>query len=185
MLKRKRTARGNGARNHRSGNRHSAAAKPAPMRRRFVISSARRDASKPQKTKAHGSGALASADKSSQKSPQNGHPNAAVPMPSSVDLTETVRTLLHLAQEHGYITYDDVNDLVPDGVSPDALDELYAKLRDHDIKVVEFADELSKPADAEEDQDHRLDPLDDPVRMYMNQMGKVPLLSAPIANRSI
>ena len=35
----------------------------------------------------------------------------------------------------------------------------------------------AKPADAEEAQDHRLDALDDPVRMYMNQMGKVPLLT--------
>ena len=185
MLKRKRTARDNVVRNHRSGNRHSAAAKPAPMRRRFVISSARRDASKPQKTKAHGSGALASADKSPQKSPQNGHPNAVVPMPSSVDLTETVRTLLHLAQEHGYITYDDVNDVLPDNLSPDDLDALLTKLRGLDVEIVmdqaeaERANKQPEPAQAQEepDEDARLEILDDPVRMYMNQMGKVPLLT--------
>ena len=154
------------------------------MRRRFVISSARRDASKPQKTKAHGSGALASADKSPQKSPQNGHPNAVVPMPSSVDLTETVRTLLHLAQEHGYITYDDVNDVLPDNLSPDDLDALLTKLRGLDVEIVmdqaeAERDKKPEPAQAQEEQDEdaRLEILDDPVRMYMNQMGKVPLLT--------
>jgi hypothetical protein len=35
-----------------------------------------------------------------------------------VDLTETIKTLLHLAQEHGYITYDDINDVLPDNLSP-------------------------------------------------------------------
>jgi RNA polymerase primary sigma factor len=103
--------------------------------------------------------------------------HVAVRPREAVDLGETIKALVLLAHEQGHATYDDVNDLVPDGVSPDALDELYAKLRDHDIKVVEFADEHSKPADAEEDQDHRLDALDDPLRMYMNQMGKVPLLT--------
>jgi len=95
--------------------------KPAPLRRRFVISSARRDASKPQKTKPRATGANISVEKSPQKTPQNGHVNAvaSAPVQSSVDLTETVRTLLHLAQEHGYITYDDINDVLPDNLSPE------------------------------------------------------------------
>jgi RNA polymerase primary sigma factor len=95
----------------------------------------------------------------------------------AVDLGETIKTLVHLAREQGHVTYDDVNDILPDGVPPDELDELYRKLRDQDIKVVDFADEHTKPPDAEEDRDHRLDALDDPVRIYMNQMGKVPLLT--------
>src|ERR1039457_4284218 len=105
MLKRKRTARGSGARKHRSGSRRSAGGKPAPMRRRFVISRARKDASKPQKTRPHATGAIISKEKLPPKMPQNGHVNAAAsaPVQSTVDLTETVRTLLHLAQEHGYI----------------------------------------------------------------------------------
>jgi RNA polymerase primary sigma factor len=177
-------ARGNVARKHQSGNRLSVAAKPAPLRRRFVISSAHRDASKPQKTKAHGNGALASAEKSPQKSPQNGHANAAAPIQSSVDLTETVRTLLHLAQEHGYITYDDVNDVLPDNLSPEDLDGLLTKLRSLDVEIVmdqAEAERAKQPEPAqpqeEQDEDARLEILDDPVRMYMNQMGKVPLLT--------
>jgi len=186
MLKRKRTARGSGARKHRSGSRRSAGEKPAPMRRRFVISRARKDASKPQKTRLHATGAIISKVKSPSKSPQNGHVNAAAsaPIQSSVDLTETVRTLLHLAQEHGYITYDDVNDVLPDNLSPEDLDALLTKLRSLDVEIVmdqAEAERAAKPAEpaqpAEEDEDARLEILDDPVRMYMNQMGKVPLLT--------
>jgi len=168
--------------NHRNGNRRSAEAKPASMRRRFVISSARRDASKPHKTKPHGNGAAVSAE----KSPQNGHANApaAAPVQSTVDLTETVRTLLHLAQEHGYITYDDVNDVLPDNLSPEDLDALLTKLRSLDVEIVmdqAEAERAKQPEPAqpqeEQDEDARLEILDDPVRMYMNQMGKVPLLT--------
>ncbi len=96
----------------------------------------------------------------------------------TIDLTETIKTLLHLAHEHGHITYDDINDVLPDGLSPDDLDELYTKLRNLDIEIVDHAEvERAKPAEPEEEEDHRLEVLDDPVRMYMNQMGKVPLLT--------
>ena len=39
-----------------------------------------------------------------------------------MDLTETVKTLLHLAQEHGYITCDDINDVLPDNLSAFVFD---------------------------------------------------------------
>jgi RNA polymerase primary sigma factor len=95
-----------------------------------------------------------------------------------VDLTETIKTLLHLAQEHGHVTYDDINDVLPDGLTPNDLDELYTKLRNLDVEIVDHAEvERAKPAEPEEEEDTRLEVLDDPVRMYMNQMGKVPLLN--------
>ncbi len=123
---------------------------------------------------------------SAEKAPQNGHANAAAgtPIQSTVDLTETVRTLLHLAQEHGYITYDDVNDVLPDNLSPEDLDALLTKLRSLDVEIVmdqAEAERAKQPEPAqpqeEQDEDARLEILDDPVRMYMNQMGKVPLLT--------
>jgi RNA polymerase primary sigma factor len=96
----------------------------------------------------------------------------------AVDLTETIKTLLHLAQEHGHVTYDDINDVLPDGLTPDDLDQLYTKLRNLDIEIVDHAEvERAKPTEPEEEEDTRLEVLDDPVRMYMNQMGKVPLLT--------
>ena len=103
-----------------------------------------------------------------------------------MDLTETVKTLLHLAQEHGYITYDDINDVLPDNLSPEDLDALLSKLRSLNVEIVmdqaeaeraERAKQPDQPQQAEEDEDARLEILDDPVRMYMNQMGKVPLLT--------
>ena len=111
--------------------------------------------------------------------------HAAVPGTTAVtkplqaaDMTETIKTLLHLAQEHGHVTYDDINDVLPDGVSPEDLDQLYTKLRNLDVEIVDHAEvERAKPTEPEEEEDNRLEVLDDPVRMYMNQMGKVPLLT--------
>ena len=97
---------------------------------------------------------------------------------SPVDLTETIKTLLHLAHENGHITYDDINDVLPEGLSPEDLDDLYTKLRGLDVEIVDHAEvDRAKPAEPEEEEDVRLEVLDDPVRMYMNQMGKVPLLT--------
>ena len=106
------------------------------------------------------------------------------PAQSTVDLTETIKTLVHLAQEHGYVTYDDINDILPDNLSPDDLDALLTKLRSLDVEIVmdqaeaERAERTKQPQQPEEvEDDSRLEILDDPVRMYMNQMGKVPLLT--------
>ncbi len=95
------------------------------------------------------------------------------------DVTETLKELLALAREQGYLTYDDINDILPDGLTPDDLDELYVKLRNLDIEIVDRSEvaRLKQQPEQEEEEDIRLDFLDDPVRMYMNQMGKVPLLT--------
>jgi len=97
------------------------------------------------------------------------------------DLNETLKELLALARENGYLTYDDINDILPDTLTPEDLDEIYTKLRNLDVEIVDRS-EVSRikqqPEQPEEaDDDARLDFLDDPVRMYMNQMGKVPLLT--------
>jgi RNA polymerase primary sigma factor len=109
--------------------------------------------------------------------PSPGTPAATRPV-QAADMTETIKTLLHLAQEHGHVTYDDINDVLPDGMTPEDLDELYTKLRNLDVEIVDHAEvERAKPTEPEEEEDSRLEVLDDPVRMYMNQMGKVPLLT--------
>jgi len=53
-----------------------------------------------------------------------------------VDLTETIKTQLHLSQEHGYITYDEINDILPDNLSPEDLDAVLSKLRGLDVEIV-------------------------------------------------
>ncbi len=99
---------------------------------------------------------------------------------SGVDLTEKIKELVRLAQEQGYLTYSDINDIIPDSViSPDDLDEVYSKLRSLEIEIVDQAevDRVKQPEPEEEDDKSRLDILDDPVRMYLKQMGQVPLLT--------
>lgn len=100
---------------------------------------------------------------------------------SGVDLTEKIKELLRLAQEQGYLTYDDINDALPDNVvTPDDLDEVYSKLANLEIEIVDQAevDRVKAPEAEEEEEDkNQLDVLDDPVRMYLRQMGKVPLLT--------
>jgi RNA polymerase primary sigma factor len=100
---------------------------------------------------------------------------------SGVDITEKIKELVRLAQEQGYLTYGDINDALPDNVvTPEDLDEIYVKLRNLEIDIVDQAevDRVKQPEQEEEPEDKaRLDILDDPVRMYLKQMGQVPLLS--------
>jgi len=169
------------AKSHRR-NRERIVPKAPPVRRRFIISSKAAAISQTRAETRNGNG---NGNGHAKISSQSKMPHPSVPQPpalnsqSPVDLTETIKTLLHLQQENGYVTYDDINDILPDGLSPDDLDELYTKLRSLDVEIVDQAEvERNKPAAAEEpDEDARLEILDDPVRMYMNQMGKVPLLT--------
>ena len=99
---------------------------------------------------------------------------------SGINLTEYVKELLSLAQEQGYLTYGDINEVLPEGVTtPEDLEEVYSRLRNLDVEIVDQAevDRIKKNDQEEEDDASRLDILDDPVRMYMKQMGKVPLLT--------
>jgi RNA polymerase primary sigma factor len=100
---------------------------------------------------------------------------------AGVDLTEKVKELVLLAKEQGHLTYDDINDALPDTVvTPDDLDQVYTKLANLEIDIVDAAevDRVKQPeAEEQEDEKGRLDILDDPVRMYLRQMGKVPLLT--------
>ncbi len=152
-----------------------------PARRRFIISSSSTKA-KAAPTSSAPRPAQAKTASPAKAAKPAGQPEANVTftLASAVDLTEVIKTLLHLSQENGYVTYDDINDVLPDNLSPEDLDELYTKLRTLEIEIVDQAEvERAKPAAAqpEEEDDSRLEILDDPVRMYMNQMGKVPLLT--------
>src|ERR1035438_375619 len=100
--------------------------------------------------------------------------------PSSLEIAQKIKELLRLAQEQGYLTYGDINDALPEGlVGPEELDEVYAKLRNLEVEIVDQAevDRIKQPEPEEEDEKVRLDILDDPVRMYLRQMGQVPLLT--------
>src|SRR5262245_21968018 len=117
---------------------------------------------------------------------QNGQPpaqNGAKPE-GAFDISEKVKELVRLSKEQGYLTYNDINDALPDNiVNPDDLDEIYTQLHNLDVEIVDQAEvDVVKQPEQEEDENKedakmRLDILDDPVRMYLKQMGQVPLLT--------
>src|SRR4030095_5818413 len=104
---------------------------------------------------------------------ENGHSMHPNGEPSSngkaAHMTEKVKELLRLAQEQGYLTYNDINDALPDSmINPEDLDELYIKLRSLEVEIVDQAEvDRVKQPEVEEDEKTRLDILDDPVRMYL------------------
>ncbi len=97
---------------------------------------------------------------------------------NGLDLTAKVKDLVRLAKEQGYLTYDDIGEALPDSITTSAdLDQVLTKLRNLEIDIIDPAEvDQVQPADGEEEEPPQLD-MDDPVRMYLRQMGKVPLLT--------
>jgi RNA polymerase primary sigma factor len=97
-----------------------------------------------------------------------------------VEFADKIKELLRLAQEQGYLTFNDINEVMPDGAaSPDQIEQVLLQLRGLEVDIVDPAevDRIKKSESDEEDEKSRLDILDDPVRMYLKQMGQVPLLT--------
>jgi RNA polymerase primary sigma factor len=98
-----------------------------------------------------------------------------------------IKELIKLAKEQGYLTYGDLNEVLPDNIlSPEELDQIMITLRGMDIEIIDASEvdrfKRENAAQQEEEKeppkvDSRLDILDDPVRMYLKQMGQVPLLT--------
>jgi RNA polymerase primary sigma factor len=105
-------------------------------------------------------------------------PSRATPS-QAMGLTGTMKALVQLAHEQGQLTRDDILDALPEGFSPDEyLDQIYLRLHTLDIEIVKPGEaEKALATEPEDEQDRRLDALADPVRMYLSEMGKVPLLS--------
>jgi RNA polymerase primary sigma factor len=99
---------------------------------------------------------------------------------SGTDLTEKLRELIQLAQQQGFLTCEDIQEVMADlPVTPEDLHEIQTRLSSLDIEIVDESEESGEPPKAQEGEEDlsRLDGMDDPVRMYMKQMGKVPLLT--------
>ena len=117
-----------------------------------------------------------------------------------LDLNEaSVKKLLTRAKKRGYITYDELNEALPqDQMSSEQIEDVMAALSEMGINVIENdepADDGAEPAAAAADEDEEeaeadpavaaapvakaapLDRTDDPVRMYLREMGAVELLS--------
>jgi RNA polymerase primary sigma factor len=94
----------------------------------------------------------------------------------AVDLREATKVLVELAREQGGLSYDDINDVLPEGASPDEIDALYSRLHELGVQIA-ARPEVERTEVDEPEPERRLDALDDPVRMYLSQMGKIPLLT--------
>ncbi len=93
--------------------------------------------------------------------------------------------LLEIARAQGYLTYSDILEALPQPENHVAdVDQLYAALQAEGIRVVENAAEITDAPPSIEDEllaelpDLTDIALDDPVRMYLQEIGQVPLLSA-------
>ena len=104
----------------------------------------------------------------------------------SPQIQEKLRHLIKLAKEQDYLTYDDINEaLENDGQNAIALTEaIIMRLNNMEFDIID-ASQVDKVGEIrkqkEEGAPHKpqakLDILDDPVRMYLKQMGQVPLLT--------
>jgi len=107
------------------------------------------------------------------------------------DKYDDIKKLIDTGKEKGYLTYNEVNDLIPHDVhSPDDLDELLTTIGTQGIDVLEGSGKLpssslDKKFDEDEESDEveldltpgALEKTNDPVRMYLREMGTVPLLT--------
>ena len=103
---------------------------------------------------------------------------AGEPAPAN-EVADKIKELVRIAQEQGHLTFGDIHEIFPeDSVTPELLDEVYSQLQALEIEIVDPAeiDHVKVPED-EEEEVNRFDVLDDPVRMYLKQMGLVPLLN--------
>ena len=116
-------------------------------------------------------------------------------------ITAAVKKMLARGKERGYVTYDELNGvLTPDRVSSEQIEDVMALLNDMGINVVDSDESEEAPApaakkkpegeeeeeEAEDEEDERsagnlsdedVGRTDDPVRMYLREMGSVELLS--------
>jgi RNA polymerase primary sigma factor len=122
-------------------------------------------------------------------------------MTQEVDVAESlgaeVKLLIEKGKEQGFVTYDELNKVLPDDlISPEKLDAVLQKMDDLGIELVEPTEggegaKAEAVPDTGDDDDVREMPreiepksatgsiatIDDPVRLYLTQMGEIPLLT--------
>jgi RNA polymerase primary sigma factor len=98
-------------------------------------------------------------------------------------INEKIRQLIRLSKEQGYLTFDDINEALPESVeNQEEIDNVLSILQNLEIEIlepdqVEDYKQRQEEAEEEESRSSQNDILDDPVRMYLKQMGQVPLLT--------
>ncbi len=106
-------------------------------------------------------------------------------------ISKELSELIALGKEKGHLTFEEVNNILPvDIVSSEEIDEVLSILGDENIKLVDTKEDLAKePAEEEVVEEKKeesapvvadiskLIQIDDPVKMYLRQMGQISLLT--------
>ncbi|MFA5146106.1 MAG: RNA polymerase sigma factor RpoD [Candidatus Omnitrophota bacterium] len=97
--------------------------------------------------------------------------------------------LIALGKEKGHLTFEEVNNILPvDIVSSEEIDEILGILGDENIKLVDNEEDVAKEKlleeeeveekkEAAKEETSKVVQVDDPVKMYLRQMGQIPLLT--------
>jgi len=102
-----------------------------------------------------------------------------------------VNQLISLGKEKGFLTYEEVNDVLPANlVAPEQIDDLMHIFGENEIDIVDTAAKNDKPVELETEKEEEPAPeepapaakpdnvtIDDPVRMYLREMGTISLLT--------
>jgi RNA polymerase primary sigma factor len=101
----------------------------------------------------------------------------------AADVNDRIRVLIRKSKEQGFLTYKDINDQLPETVdSPNEIENVITILENLDIDIIDSEEVEGYKQRLEESTEQEVrnaqsDILDDPVRMYLKQMGQVPLLT--------
>ena len=109
----------------------------------------------------------------------------AAEAPDNDTAQQTLKTLMRLGKERGYVTHDELNAALPaEDFTSEQIDDFMSTLNEMGVSVVEAADSDESPDNEEEEtrntgnvSDSDVSGTDDPVRMYLREMGSVELLS--------
>ena len=100
-----------------------------------------------------------------------------------MDCPETqakLRDLILLAKEQGHLTREEIHEAMPD-YKPVEIEAFIERLRNMEIEIIETAPVGGSKEGGADDEEEKPEPtleiLDDPVQMYLKQMGKVALLT--------
>jgi RNA polymerase primary sigma factor len=92
-------------------------------------------------------------------------------------MEDKLKQIIEEGKRDGYITYDRFNEIFPEECnSPEKIDEIFATLDSHSIELrdepISSGDDTERPTG-----EGTPEKIDDPVRMYLTQMGEIPLLT--------
>src|SRR4030065_2924136 len=108
------------------------------------------------------------------------------------NLNQKIKLLTQKGKEKGYLTYEELNDMLPDDaeIPPEKIDDILMMLDELGIDLIDEVDiEGREVVDSEEAEPYSesefgfgevptvTEKIDDPVRMYLTQMGEIPLLT--------